>query len=164
MILLGKNIISNKIVTSCIDASKQVQPVGVDLTIQKIETYRNVGSIDFDNSKRQLPALSDTGRFDEFWLLKPGAYLVTFNEVVDVPPDVMGIARPRSSLLRMGATIETSVWDPGYKGRSQSMLVVHNLNGIKIYDNAKVAQIIFIKTESQSDVLYSGKYQGENLT
>ena len=75
----------------------------------------------------------------------------------------MGIARPRSSLLRMGATVETSIWDPGYVGRSQSMLVVHNPNGIQIYENAKLIQIVFMTTEKTAEVLYTGIYNGENL-
>jgi len=75
----------------------------------------------------------------------------------------MGIARPRSSLIRMGATVETSVWDPGYTGRSQSMLVVHNPNGIKIYQNARLVQIVFMTLTIKSESLYSGIYQTENL-
>ena len=162
-VLLGKSIFDTKIIPELIDPNKQIQPVGIDLTVQKIEAYTSQGSIDFDNSKRILPRLNDTGKIDNYWLLGPGSYLVTFNEVVNVPGNCMGIARPRSSLLRMGATVETSVWDPGYKGRSQSMLVVNNKNGIKIFDNARLIQIVFIQLEKSADVLYTGIYQGENL-
>ena len=162
-ILLGKSLLDNKIVEGLIDPSKQVQPVGIDLTVQKIEAYNSKGTIDFDNSKRQLPRLNDSGKIDNNWLLPKGAYLVTFNEVVNVPGNAMGIARARSSLLRMGATVETSVWDPGYVGRSQSMLVVHNPNGIQIYENAKLIQIVFMTTEKTAEVLYTGTYQGEGL-
>ena len=162
-VLTGKEIIERNIVQNLIDPSKQVQPVGIDLTVQKIESYRSNGTIDFDNSKRELPRMSDPGKIDNYWLLPKGAYLITFNEIVSVPDNAMGIARARSTLLRLGATVETSVWDPGYKGKSQSMLVVHNPNGIKIYDNAKVIQIVFISLNKSSETLYNGRYQGENL-
>ena len=88
---------------------------------------------------------------------------MTFNEVIEVPPDVMAIARPRSSLLRMGATMETAVWEPGYKGRSQSLLVVHNPNGIRLRKNARLMQLIFFRLEDDANKLYNGVYQGENI-
>lgn len=171
-VLTGKEILENKIVSDLIDPEKQVQPCGIDLTIAKIEMFKGRGSIDFDNSKRMLPRLEEAGKIrqnwqidnkTESWQLSPGCYLITFNEIVTVPANSMGIARPRSSLLRMGATMETSVWDPGYTGRSQCMLVVHNPQGIQIYPNAKLLQIVFMTLKEKSDVLYSGQYQGENL-
>lgn len=163
MVLTGKQIIEQNIITSLIDAEKQTQPCGIDLTVAKIEMYRSRGTIDFDNSKRALPRLDEAGKIGDYWQLNPGAYLITLNETVDVPADHMGIARPRSSLLRMGATMETSVWDPGYKGKSQCMLVVHNPNGITICPNAKLLQIVFLPLSKKSEVLYSGQYQGEGL-
>jgi len=163
-VLLGEDVARNNIVTNMIDPAKQIQPVGIDLTVSKIESYRSRGTIDFDNSNRELPRLNEPGQIDnQFWILNPGAYLITFNEVISVPATTMGIARPRSSLIRMGATVETSVWDPGYTGRSQSMLVVHNPNGIKIYQNARLVQIVFMTLTIKSESLYSGIYQTENL-
>jgi len=163
MVLTGQEIIKREIITNLINAENQVQPCGVDLTVAKIELYKGFGVIDFDNSHRALPRLEEAGRFNSIWHLGPGAYLVTFNEVVNVPADYMGLARPRSSLLRMGATMNTSVWDPGYEGRSQCMLVVHNTQGIKIHQNAKLLQIIFMPLEQQCEQTYQGVYQGENL-
>jgi len=171
-ILTGQQILEQGIVSELIDPVKQVQPCGVDLTVSKIEMYKGRGTIDFDNSQRSLPRLEEAGKIrqtweiskkSESWQLPTGCYLITFNEVVSVPSDCMGIARPRSSLLRMGATMETSVWDPGYKGRSQCMLVVHNTQGIQIFPNAKLLQIVFMKLNKESEVLYNGAYQGEGL-
>jgi dUTP pyrophosphatase len=163
MVLTGQEIIQKSIVTEMIDPTKQVQPCGIDLTVSKIEIYMSRGTIDFDNSKRVLPRLNEAGKIGDYWQLNPGSYLITLNETVNVPPDYMGIARPRSSLLRMGATMETSVWDPGYKGKSQCMLVVNNPNGITIHPNAKLLQIVFLPLSKKSDVLYRGQYQGEGL-
>jgi dUTP pyrophosphatase len=172
-VLTGTQIRDQGIVTELIDPSKQVQPCGIDLTVARIEMYKGRGTIDFDNSKRLLPRLEEAGKIrqnwqkidkaTENWQLSPGCYLITFNEVVSVPSDCMGIARPRSSLLRMGVTMETSVWDPGYKGRSQCMLVVHNTSGIQIFPNAKLLQIVFLKLNKEAEKLYSGIYQKEGL-
>lgn len=162
-VLTGKQIIDNNIVTDLIDCEKQTQSCGIDLTVSKIEMYKSEGSIDFDNSNRVLPRLEESGKFQGVWHLVPGAYLVTLNETVSVPANYMGIARARSSLLRMGATMETSVWDPGYTGKSQCMLVVHNPRGINIYPNAKLLQIVFIELNKNAEKLYNGVYQREGI-
>lgn len=77
--------------------------------------------------------------------------------------DKMAMALPRSSLLRCGATLDTAVWDPGYNGRSQSLLVVHNPHGIRIKKNARLMQLIFICMREVAHKAYSGIYQGENI-
>jgi len=55
------------------------------------------------------------------------------------------IAKPRSSLLRCGVTVETAVWDAGYSGRSESLLVVFNNNGFRLRKNARILQLLFFR-------------------
>jgi len=162
MILTGKQILEGKIVSDVIDATLQEQSCGVDLTISKIETYMSAGVIDFDNSKREKPRMSEISFIDGECDLNPGAYLVTFNETVSVPIDKVGIAMPRSTMLRCGATMETSIWDPGYVGKSQSMLVVYNRQGIRLCENARIMQIMFMDVGQVAEA-YSGIYNGEGL-
>lgn len=95
--------------------------------------------------------------------LKKGAYKVVYNEVVDIPEDCAGLAFPRSSLLRCGAFIHCAVWDPGYRGRSESLLIVENEKGLRLKKNARLVQLVFMKLEEKAKSLYSGKYKGENL-
>jgi dUTP pyrophosphatase len=137
---------------------------GVELTLQRIERFVSEGALAFDNNERRLPKTEEikidaTDGID----LGPGAYLVTFNEIVDIPKDMAAIARPRSSLLRMGATMETALWDPGYKGRSQSLLVVYNSQGLRLMRNARLMQLVFMRLEKEAEKIYSGVYQGENI-
>ena len=162
MILTGKDIIEKGIVSDLIDAKLQEQSCGVDLTVAKIELYMSSGIIDFDNSKREKPRLSEVVMIDDGFDLRPGAYLITFNETISVPKDAMGLARPRSTMLRCGATMETSVWDSGYVGKSQSMMVVYNQNGLRICKNARVMQIVFLPLGQEANV-YTGIYQREGL-
>jgi dUTP pyrophosphatase len=63
----------------------------------------------------------------------------------------------------MGATMETALWDPGYRGRSQSLLVVYNSQGLRLKRNARLMQLVFIRLEREADKAYSGIYQGENI-
>lgn len=163
MILTGEKIIELGIVTDMIDEARQVQSCGIDLSVNKIESYRSKGSIDFDNSKRSLPRLEEVGKVGDDWHLSNGSYLITVNETTTIPKNYCGIARPRSSLLRMGATICTALWDPGYSGKPQVMLIVSNMQGIIIHPNAKLLQIVFLKLDKESEKLYNGQYQGEGL-
>ena len=152
------------LVESMINPETQTQMCGVELTLQKIERFLTAGAVAFDNKERKLPE-TEPLNFDEMgWIeLTAGSYLVTFNEIVNIPMDVTAMARARSTLLRCGATLETALWDPGYRGRSQSLLVVYNPQGLKLKKNARLMQLVFLRLENEAEKLYSGKYQGENI-
>lgn len=152
------------LVESMIDPETQTQMCGVELTLQKIERFNSAGAVAFENKERKLPE-TEPLNFDEMgWIeLTAGSYLVTFNEIVNIPKDVAAMARARSTLLRCGATLETALWDPGYRGRSQSLLVVYNPQGLKLKKNARLMQLVFLRLENEAEKLYSGKYQGENI-
>lgn len=142
----------------------QIQPAGIELTLREIEEFENSGYIDLTNAQRRISKckplkFNSDGKIH----LPPGAYKVRFNEVISIPADVVGIGFPRSSLLRSGATIITAVWDPGYKGRSESLLVVFNPHGITLEKNARLLQMLFIKLKEKPGRVYSGKYQLENI-
>ena len=88
---------------------------------------------------------------------------MTFNEIVNIPKDVAALARARSTLLRCGASLETALWDPGYRGRSQSLLVVYNPHGLHLKKDARMMQLVFLRLGKEAEKVYSGKYQGENI-
>lgn len=151
-------------VEAMIDPEAQTQMCGVELTLQRVERFLSSGSLAFDNKERKLPE-TEVVEFDPSGCvdLQPGAYLVTFNEIVDIPKDMAALARSRSSLLRMGASLETALWDPGYRGRSQSLLVVHNSQGLRLKKNARLMQLVFVRLDKAAEKAYSGVYQGENI-
>ena len=74
----------------------------------------------------------------------------------------MALATPRSSLLRCGVTVNTAVWDAGYSGRSQSLLVVYNPGGFRLQRNARIVQLVFFQLSGETEG-YNGTYQGENM-
>ena len=145
-----------------LNLDEQLQPNGFDITVRDIAMLQTPGQIGVDNVQRQLPDLAPL-MFDGlgFVELIPGSYLITYNEVVHIPTNLMALARPRSSLLRCGVNIGTAVWDAGYSGRSQSLLIVYNQRGFRLQKNSRVAQLIFFPLASDTEG-YSGKYQNEN--
>jgi dUTP pyrophosphatase len=159
-----RELIDQGLVKEMIDPDVQVQMCGVDLTLKKVERFLSPGAVDYDNSERQISETEEMEFGENGWTsLEKGAYLVTFNEIVSISPAMAALARPRSSLLRSGATMETALWDPGYRGRSQSLLVVHNSHGIRLKRNARLMQLIFYRLSGVAEQVYQGAYQGENL-
>jgi len=155
---------AQNLVESMIDPKTQTQMCGMELTLQKIERFTSAGAVAFDNIERELPRTEPMDFDPSGWIdLAAGAYLVTFNEIVNIPRDVAALARARSTLLRCGASLETALWDPGYRGRSQCLLVVYNPNGLRLKKNARLMQLVFMRLEKEAEKVYSGKYQGDNI-
>ena len=146
-----------------VDVEAQLQPNGIDLTLRQVSVMQTPGQLAASNSQRvvscQSPLVFDGMGFIQ---LAAGIYSIIFNEVVHLPPDVMALATPRSSLLRCGVTVNTAVWDAGYSGRSESLLVVYHPQGIKLQRDARIIQLVFFKLSDKTQG-YNGIYQGENI-
>ena len=151
----------DKIIKEYLDAETQTQIAGFDLTAKELMLLDDGGVVDFDNSNRVIPDHTILPLHEDKWILEPGGYLVRYNEVVNVPLDAIGIVLPRSTLMRIGATLCSAVWDPGYNGRGIGLLIVNAK--ITLYKGARIAQIIFIKTQKKLEEGYTGTYQNENV-
>ena len=153
------------LIEGMIDPDVQIQPNGIDLTVGSIEQFESAHAvIDFDNSRRVLPtrakvACDSTGMYH---LFGGCSYVIKYNERVNLPDDVFGFARTRSSLLRSGMSVSTGLWDSGYCGRSESLLTLHaDTMHAKLCVNARVAQLVLFQLDEPVDVGYKGDYQGE---
>lgn len=141
-----KNLISGYI-----DLDTQLTPNGFDLTAGNIFEFDRAGALDFSNKERKTPEGKEilaqkesTGDKFGWWELKKGAYKVRTNETVSLPNDLIALAFSRTSLLRMGGFTQHGIWDAGFQGKSEFILVVENPCGIKIKQNARLAQLIFL--------------------
>ena len=146
-----------------VDLEQQVQPNGIDLTLREVGLLQSPGKIAVMDSQRQVSDLAPLV-FDGlgFIDLMPGAYIITYNEIVHLPKNIMALATPRSSLLRCGVTVNTAVWDAGYSGRSQSLLIVYNPHGFRLQRNARIVQLVFLRLTQKTEG-YRGAYQKENI-
>jgi dUTP pyrophosphatase len=151
------------LVEGWLDLDAQLQANGFDLTLRDVALMESAGQISVANSERVVSGLSPLA-FDAggYLTLVPGIYMITYNEIVHLPKDIMALGRPRSSLLRCGVNVGTAVWDAGYEGRSQSLLMVHNPQGFRVQKNARITQLVFLTLTGESEG-YSGIYQGENI-
>ena len=151
------------LVEGCTNLEEQLQPNGIDLTLREVALLQSSGSIAVEDSQRLVSSLAPLV-FDgmDFIDLMPGVYVITYNEVVHLPTNIMALATPRSSLLRCGVTVNTAVWDAGYSGRSQSLMVVYNPQGFRLQRNARIVQLVFLRLTEETEG-YHGAYQEENI-
>jgi len=164
MIIPGREAYEMGCVKNLINPELQVQPAGIELTLREVGRIVEAGHLDLTNKNRYIPRM-EVLNFDsegKIHLVK-GAYRIMFNEIVSLPPNIAAIGYPRSSLIRSGATIYMALWDPGYVGRSVSLLSVFNEKGIILEKNSRLIQLVFIRLEKVPHKIYRGKYQKENI-
>ena len=146
------------------DASAQVQANGLDMTLASVAAFTGAGRIGTANAERVLPETRELAFDADGWLrLEPGAYVVRLAEEVRLPGNVMAFGKPRSSLLRSGVAVHNAVWDAGYQGRSQALLVVYNPAGFSVARGARILQLVFLTLDAPTTAPYAGRYQGELL-
>lgn len=168
---------------------EQVQPNGVDLTLEVVYEQREPGRIARDGkeigARQRLPAESmgvdDAGEATgaggtdgtggtndgdgksttdgDTYYLPAGGYVVRYGEVVSIPEGHVGFIYPRSSLLRNSCMLNTAVWDAGYRGKGEGLLQVHH--DVELAVGARIAQ--FVLAEANHDEAYDGSYQEENI-
>jgi len=156
---------SKALIKDYIDLDTQLTPNGFDLTVGQVFEFDACGALDFSNKQRLVPQGKEIppekeSPADKFgwWNLNPGAYRIRTNETVSLPADLIGIAFSRTSLLRMGCFTQNGVWDAGFKGRSEFILVVGNPAGLKLKQNARVVQLTFSRINEVRKG-YQGVYQ-----
>ena len=139
-------------------AGEQVQPNGVDLTLDRVFEQVGVGRIARDGKEIGEREAVEPSR-EGVVALDPGGYILRYGETVRIPEGHIGFILPRSSLMRNSGMLNTAVWDAGYEGRGEGLLQVHH--PIEIEVGARVAQIVFAAADHEGT--YDGSYQGENL-
>ncbi|KAI0100787.1 dUTPase-like protein [Nemania sp. FL0031] len=158
--LSGASIAKRAIIRNLRSQAQQVQPCGVDLSLQRVLQWTSPATIDFDNSSRRAAGTHELHFHHETDTIKlaRGAYLVEFNETCRIPLDCMGQLFVRSSLWRSGAVLSAGVIDAGYEGALGALLDVRNPAGIILHRDAKLGQMVVHRLEGEVEG-YRGIYQ-----
>jgi len=97
-------------------------------------------------------------------ILKPGNFiLVKTIEKVNMPNDLAGIFRPRSTLQRSGIALFTAACSPGYSGELTFGMANLGKNNFKLEMGARILHMMFFKT-SQNHSSYRGQWQGGRVS
>jgi dUTP pyrophosphatase len=139
----------------------QVQPNGVDLTVEAVLEQREPGRITQDGKTigDRQPIQPDTGGDTDTFYLPPGGYVLQYAETISIPGDLVGFVYPRSSLMRNSCMLNTAVWDAGYTGKGEGLLQVHH--DVELERGARVAQLVLADAHHEGS--YDGSYQNERV-
>lgn len=145
-----------------IDIATQLQPNGIDLRVERVQRLTSAARLGSADAEREPAAREGVDADPEgWWDLDQGAYVITYQEKVNLPADLMALSRPRSSLLRSGVAIHSAIWDAGYCGRGEGLLAVMGRHGYRLQRGARIVQLVFFRL-SRATEGYAGRYQGEN--
>lgn len=152
MLLNSKQIIDHFIIDKE-NLGKSAQ-VGYDLTLK--HANKIIGG-EITKEKSDIKFYDKVRKVGNIFIFDIGVYSLTFHQGIRLPNDKTGEVRSRSSLLRCGAFIGNSIFDPGFEcDEIGATLFVMN-NNIKIGIKARIAQ--FIIHENHWTEKYDGQYQ-----
>lgn len=147
---------------------ENVQPNGVDLRVGDIYKVRGKADFcgdDYEKPERKSVSCNDPpGNETPYFRLHPGHHIIVYDEEIAIPKGYVGHVYPRSRLMRCGLHMTTALWDQGYEGRGEGMLIVPPAIGnVKIPVRMPIAQMVFRTAELVEDD-YDGTHQGERLS
>jgi dCTP deaminase len=100
---------------------------------------------------------------DQF-VLRPNSFVLACTlEVLSIPRDCLGLVKDKSSLARLGITLQTTVLEPGWTGQVTLEIYNNNPRPVLLRAGQGIAQVLFERGEP-CHVSYAdrkGKYQGQ---
>jgi len=130
----------------------QVHAYAVDLTARQIFRLDPTGTVDFGGSeyvaaeRHPMPTHQkhSQDRY-QWWTLPHGAYMVEFNETIELAEDELGLLEPHERLLRAGAELPAR-YLRGPHNPCWGMLSV-SCAQVQIKQNARVAALRVFRLE-----------------
>lgn len=125
----------------------------------------------FTNVRNSIidPLNPDPGCYHEhsgdFCIIPPNSYILGHSiETFSIPRDIMTICLGKSTYARLGAIVNVTPIEPGFKG--QVVIEISNATNLplKVYANMGVSQFLFFRGDRPCKVSYAdkgGKYQGQ---
>jgi len=110
------------------------------------------------NAECQQPASYDLRAADDTILPRMTCTLVPSLEWVELPPDVAGTLRSRSSFGRRGVLMGGGFVDPGFRGQLTLCLTNMGSEDIRVQKNDRIVQMILHEVRKGSE-RYAGRYQ-----
>lgn len=162
--LNGKQLVEQGIITN-VKNTECIQQVGVDLELIKVEQVVGSGFVPKEG-KTQLAARVEVQSQSQpdgksLWFLEPGVYDITLAQGCKIPADQRMRIVQRSSFLRNGAILSSSMFDPGFETKNMGT-ILHVKIPMVIEVGARVGQAYTTNVnEVGEEDLYNGQWQGD---
>ena len=153
--LLSKNILIEN------SNNQNIRSTSYDVTVDNnILKFKKINKpISFIDAQ-ELNSMYEEVNITEGYTIKPGeTILVVLEEVFNMPNNVCGSIRGRTSLNRLGLTIATQHLNPGFKGKLNLTVTNNSINSYVITPKIQIAQVIFEKIDKKvkKEHLYSNQ-------
>lgn len=162
MIINPKNVLDRGIITWVLNPDLQVQQNWIDITVKKVfklDSPDDHWYCEISEEERILPKRIEIKPVDScFFLEADHTYDIEFNEEVNIPINLSGSLKQRSSLNRMWTFLTTWVYDSWYVWKIWAILRP-SLN-LKIKKNTRLAQFVFTFADGNS--MYDWGYKKWN--
>lgn len=139
---------------------------GLDLRIGKL--FKLTGKGFLGVNERETPGVEVIAEYDpekiQSVVIKPGEYYLTETlEKLNMPIDLLAIAKPRTTLHRSGIITRVSVADPGYSGTLHP--AIFNAGGVpvELELGARYINVMFFEIKGEASA-YRGQWQGGRAT
>ncbi len=138
---------------------------GFDLRLARLFRLKGQGFLGI--TERQTPDVELAAEYNpdktQSIVIKPGEYFLTETiEKLNIPLDLLGIVKPRTTLHRSGIITRVSIADPGYSGSLHPG--IYNAGGvpIEIELGARYVNIMFFEVKG-GGAQYRGQWQGGRI-
>lgn len=152
--------------SSEINISTHIQQNGIDVDLDRLficEPLILTNEISKKTSKEVFSGLIDIGHMvveNSFMLEKLCAYVFESSFEIEVPENMSGFLKTRSTLNRNQIFIQSGWYDSGYKGPIGG--TIYCFNEAVISKNTRIAQLVMVQSEAAS--LYKGQYLNHQIT
>lgn len=135
----------------------------IDLRIKELSQLSGPAFLGIE--ERYTPEHKSIAKYDgkpgNIVTLEPGEYYVTETiEEFNMPEDLFGIVKPRSTLFRSGLILRAGVIDPGYKGPLHPAIYNASHIPVKLEMGARFCQVYFMEIKGELVRKYEGQWQG----
>ncbi len=136
---------------------------GFDLRVGRI--MRLKGGAFLGENERSTPETEDLVCYNsditkqKTFVLRPGSYVLAETiEDFNLPLDVFGLMRPRSTMLRSGVILSAGYVNPGHKGKLAFAMYNATKHNFEIEMGARYAHVIFFDVRGGTVSGYRGQY------
>lgn len=156
----GKELFQMSVVTNAL--KENISQHGIDLRLKRVNKLV-VGGVVPKEGKTELPDYEEVlpeeinGR--TFWKLPIGYYEIVFEEGCKIPADQYLFIVQRSSVMRCGGIIRSSVYDAGFETENMGTFLSVQFP-ILIEVGARVAQA-YTHDSNPVENLYNGQFQND---
>ena len=143
-----------------------VQPSSIDLRLDSFARTIASNTEEFDLRSDAAEVYDELRLADEGHVLAPyGTLIGQTMELMQIPATCQGLIAPRSSLVRLGIHVASSLINPGYVGKLPILISNLSTRPIRIFAGLPICQLVLLKLSGRPDVIYpekaDAKYHGE---